>query len=291
MASYGSKRKANLTLEDLVAETLECPRCLQTIQDPPVFLCTNGHELCYKCREQLKAEAKPCPVCQGELLDVRNRAVEKMLEKLPRTECKYEGCTFARSNPQLVKSHEERECRMKPVTCEDCFQPMALSELFDHMVDTHQTTVLTGLTNLGEQREEPFKSKLNWSKQLVAELKSRQPLRVVNDYYDLKFFVNWKSYDENTIMFWVSFSGTQKEAEDFEYELKIVKPPGNRVREPLWWLYMDLFSAKRGCVSCDGSGEEKGDVVFLNKALLERAASKNDGQTLEFYYYLMIDES
>ena len=141
MASSGSKRKANVTLEDLVAKTLECPGCHQTIQDPPVFLCTNGHELCHKCREQLKAEAKPCSVCQGELLDVRNRAIEKMLEKLPRlplTECKYEGCTFARSNPQLVKSHEERECRMKPVTCEDCFQPMQSSELFDHMVATHK---------------------------------------------------------------------------------------------------------------------------------------------------------
>ena len=81
-------------------------------------------------------------------------------------------------------------------------------------------------------------------------------------------------------MFWVSFSGTQKEAEDFEYVIYF---------DPEWWRG-DLFSAKRGCVSCDGSGEEKGDVVFLNKALLERAASKNDGQTLEFYYHLMIDE-
>ena len=137
------------------------------------------------------------------------------------------------------------------------------------------------------QREEPFKGKLNWSSQLVAELKSCQPLRVVNDYYDLKFFVNWKSYDVNTIMFWVSFSGTQTEAEDYEYELKIKNSSGNSYKD----TYVPLFSGKRGCVSCDGSGEEKGDVVFLNKALLERAACKNDGQTLEFYYHLMIDES
>ena len=61
------------------------PVCLQTIKDPPVFLCANGHELCQKCREPLKAEGKPCPVCQGELTDVRSRAVEKMLQKLPKT--------------------------------------------------------------------------------------------------------------------------------------------------------------------------------------------------------------
>ena len=85
MASEGSKRKANVSLEDLVAEKLECPVCLQTIKDPPVFLCTNGHELCHKCREPLKAEGKPCPVCQGKLLDVRNRFAEKMLEDMPKT--------------------------------------------------------------------------------------------------------------------------------------------------------------------------------------------------------------
>ena len=93
MASAGEKRKADVSLEDLVAEALECPVCLETIKDPPVFICTNGHELCQKCREPLKAEGKPCPVCQGELLDVRNRFAEKALDKLPKTQCKHNRCT------------------------------------------------------------------------------------------------------------------------------------------------------------------------------------------------------
>ena len=100
---------------------------------------------------------------------------------------------------------------------------------------------------------------------------------------DLKFFVNWKSYDVNIDMFWVSFSGTQMKAEDYEYKLKIENLPENRAKE--WYL----FSGKRGCVSCDVSGEdmkEKGDVVFLNKALLERAAIENDGQFIKFNYTL-----
>ena len=139
MAPAGRKRKANVSLQEAVAEILECPVCLQTIKDPPVFLCTNGHELCNKCREPLKAKGKLCPVCQGELLDVRNRAVEKLLEKLPKKECKHQGCTFARCDTQVVKSHEEKESRMKPVKCKDCKQPIAWSQIYDHIVTIHKT--------------------------------------------------------------------------------------------------------------------------------------------------------
>ena len=111
-----------MSLEDLVAEKLECPVCLQTIKDPPVFLCTNGHELCHKCREPLKIGGKPCPVCQGELLDVRSRFAEKMLEELPKNECKNDGFTFSRADTELVKHHEEKECSLRPVNCIYCQQ-------------------------------------------------------------------------------------------------------------------------------------------------------------------------
>ena len=140
MASTGEKRKANVSLQDLVAETLECPVCLQTIKDPPVFLCANGHELCHKCREPLKAERTPCPVCQGELLDVRSRLAKKMLEELPKIKCQHQGCAFARSDTQLVKSHEEKACRMKPVKCAACPQHIPLSQINDHMTGLDETT-------------------------------------------------------------------------------------------------------------------------------------------------------
>ena len=81
MASQAKKMKASLSLPELLAETLECPVCRKTIQDPPVFQCEKGHELCNPCREQIKAEGKPCPVCRGKLTDTRALAVERMLEQ------------------------------------------------------------------------------------------------------------------------------------------------------------------------------------------------------------------
>ena len=116
MASSQKKRKLDVSLPDLCDEILQCPVCLETIKDPPVFLCEKGHGLCYSCRDQIKAQGKPCPVCKGKLIDARNWAVEKMLEKLPKTKCKYEGCTFSRSDTQLVKNHEEK-CKQR----QDCF--------------------------------------------------------------------------------------------------------------------------------------------------------------------------
>jgi len=280
MASTGEKRKANVSLQDLVAETLECPVCLQTIKDPPVFLCANGHELCHKCREPLKAERKPCPVCQGELLDVRSRFAEKVLDKLPKTECKHEGCSFARSDTQLVKSHEERECRLKPVKCEDCKQQIALSQLYNHMVTIH--------------KENPCHAKMgedgSFTQRLRIILASRPQwnptlLDVVNS--DFKFIIYFKRYETNLWMFWISICGTQAEAADHTYEFKIKNSTEKQAKE------MYIFSGKRDCVSCDVYHEdmkEKKDALFINQALLERAAMENDGQFLKFSYALKIEK-
>ena len=84
MASTGQKRKADFAFPDYVVKSLECPVCLETIKDPPVYLCEKGHALCQTCREPLKAQNKPCPVCRGKLTDVRNLGLEGILEQRPK---------------------------------------------------------------------------------------------------------------------------------------------------------------------------------------------------------------
>ena len=63
MAPAGKKRKADISFPDYVVKSLECPVCLETIKDPPIYLCEKGHGLCQTCREPLKAQDRPCPVC------------------------------------------------------------------------------------------------------------------------------------------------------------------------------------------------------------------------------------
>ena len=270
MAPAGRKRKVNVSLLDLFAETLECPVCLETIRDPPVFLCANGHELCFPCRGTLKAERKPCPVCQSELTDARNRAVEKMLEKLPKTECKHEGCAFSRANDELVKRHEEKECGLRPVMCETCKQPIAMSQIYDHRINIHG--MISHFIILGQGRNLKTTPVDFWQELL------HEPLNLGSN----KFFFNMKPYDANLSMFWISLVGTQVEANEYEYTVKIKKPTEQGEDRTY------LFPGSRDCMSCDVSHEamkEKGKALFLDRDLMERATDRNDGK---MHYTLVI---
>ena len=280
MASDEKKRKLGECLPDLFAETLECPVCLETIKDPPIFLCEKGHELCDKCRDQLKAQGKPCPVCQGKLTDARCWAVEKMLEKLPKTDCKHEGCTFARSDAQRVKNHEEKECKLRQVQCISCQQPVAISRLYDHRLTDHNKTpgnfagfgVETGIKLL----------KLTMTRNGLHSTYSQFPLQKVDN--EIEFFYNWKRYDKTLIMFWISCCGTQKEAGKYDYSLKILGQD----------TVTCLFTGTRECVSADVSDHDMmadGGALLLNKTLLERAAGTSidtDEERVHVYWTLMI---
>ena len=87
MSSAAKKRKGDSSLPDWVANFLECPLCLETIKEPPIFQCENGHVFCHDCRKDLTAyNDHRCSECQGKLLGVRNLVVENMLEQLPSSE-------------------------------------------------------------------------------------------------------------------------------------------------------------------------------------------------------------
>ena len=122
MAPAGKKRKTDMPLPNYMVKALECPVCWETIKDPPIFLCEKGHGMCQTCRDPLKAQDQPCPVCRCKLSETRNLVAEEILEQLPKIKCKNNGCTFKRADNQLVKKHEE-DCRERPVKCEDCQEP------------------------------------------------------------------------------------------------------------------------------------------------------------------------
>ena len=86
-------------------------------------------------------------------------------------------------------------------------------------------------------------------------------------------------------MFWVSFCGTQVEADEYEYTIKIKHPTEQREDRKY------LFTGTRDCVSCDVSDEDmkgKGDALLLNKALLERAAFDKEEDFFKFEFCLVI---
>jgi len=224
------------------AKSLECPVCLNTIEDPPIYLCEKGHGLCNTCRETIKAQNKPCPVCRGKLTDVRNMACEDMLKNLPKIRCKHNGCTFQRLDAQLVKIHEDEECKEKLVQCKLCPQSIALSQLFSHLKTKHQ--------------QRPNTVKL--SARHVGKLLEK---------YGCEFITNLTIYDENVSLSWVSLCGPPKEARKYEYTVKIASS------EEAADAGKFILVGTGDCTSCVVSREEflkpPKEAVFISRRILQ----------------------
>ena len=285
MASSGRKRKGSFSLPDWVAEQLECPVCLKTIQDPPIFQCEQGHGLCSTCRKPLKDEGKPCPVCRGKLTEVRMLAVEKMLEKLPQTKCKYNGCTFTRSDAQLVKGHEDGECRQRPVKCGLCEMDIAWSKLSDHLKTNHKLKPFI-YHSFGSDMGMILAKRAYWIQNPLQGgfLKGYSIFRTPYEHKELEFLSNWQQYDNLMTLFWISFCGTKKEAKEFEYTLKIESSADKKAGRTKF-----LLTATRECISCDLSHEDvkrSGNALVLSKDMLAKAAEGNDENELEWVFVI-----
>ena len=57
-------------LDEALLSDLECPECMEYMA-PPIKLCTNGHNICSKCREEVDC----CPTCRAEFSNIRNVAL------------------------------------------------------------------------------------------------------------------------------------------------------------------------------------------------------------------------
>jgi len=270
MASGGNKGEGAFSLPDWVAKFLECPVCLDPIKDPPVYLCEGGHAMCQTCREPFKAQNKPCPVCRGKLTDTRNLAVESMLEQLPKIKCKNEGCTFEKANGELVREHEDEECRERPVKCEFCKEPIALSKLICHLQTKHASKPLT-YKNLGEEE--------CYHVNVERYTFNLQPFSKVNN--NLQFLSNWEDYDTNAKMFWISLCGTPKQAREYEYTIKIKSSAEKKAGRSKF-----LLTGTGECLSCEVSHEDvkknATEVMLFPRGILKKAAEGQDEKKLEW---------
>ena len=63
--------------DEVLLRDLECPVCMEYMV-PPIHLCTNGHNICSKCRERVQL----CPTCRAEFSQTRNVALENIARRL-----------------------------------------------------------------------------------------------------------------------------------------------------------------------------------------------------------------
>ena len=146
--------EAHLLLLEEIQDALECVICMDVPKHNPVYQCNNGHIVCKSCHSNVVH----CGVCKVKLGNLRNLAVEKVLEKCPRP-CEYDyfGCSMKLTRDAL--EFHENICKYKPVQClsTDCEKLVPLIRITKHMEEIHHVYKASGYTikyeNLGKEIE------------------------------------------------------------------------------------------------------------------------------------------
>jgi len=211
-AKMASESKPALLEE--IGDFIECPVCLSTITDPPVYMCVRSHIFCEDCHTALKKDRKDCPVCKGYLAGNKNIPVERMLDSLPKTQCKNQGCSFKKVDSKKVESHEEN-CQHRVIKCLMCRKDYPLINLPEHLWDEHDVW----------NEEEEFKFGRNysdWSYDINCTVGESIPLILEEDGKEQVFFLNYTVHDDGRRMHWISQS--QKGNRKYKYTISLLCP-------------------------------------------------------------------
>ena len=96
-------------------EWLECPICLETLRESPIYGCTLGHNICSTCLRNVQE----CPVCKTSLTTTaRNIFAERILSQTLKTTplaCKFQGCKYEALVSDVI-THEST-CFHRLVQC------------------------------------------------------------------------------------------------------------------------------------------------------------------------------
>ena len=128
-------------LGEFLLSDLECPVCMQYMV-PPIKLCTNGHNICSRCRQSVQY----CPTCRAEFLQTRNVALEHIIrrQKYPCAN-KQGGCHDLLSIEHIaehnaVSLYGKIKCPLN--LCKKCFWNGLKNDLKEHVKAAHPKSFL-----------------------------------------------------------------------------------------------------------------------------------------------------
>lgn len=235
-------------------DALECPVCIRVMMDPPVYSCENLHGLCLRCRTKLKEDCRPCPVCRGRLTDKRLHMVEKILEKLPLTRCKYDGCAFAKADADLVATHEAGECGQRLVPCPgQCSAKVTVARIPDHLLEQHGVTKtqMTKMIGGGETMHIAPRTMVCLNAWKFGFRKIYETIADGVGGSRTSFVLSCTPMEDGaSAILWASVVGPRDAADRFLYSVQINKEDDGKKRM--------FFYGARDCVACD---VDRRDVV------------------------------
>ena len=260
--------EAHLLLLEEIQDALECVICLDVPKHNPIYQCDNGHIVCKLCH----TNAIHCPLCKVKLGNLRNLAVEKVLEKCPRPcEFDYFGCSIKLTKDAL-KFHE-KICKYKPVQClsSECKQLVPLIRITKHMEEMHHVYKASGYTIQYENLGKEIESKIQM-----------HPAHFMFDGMNFFSFV-WRIFEPYRRWFvWIYMVGTPDETKNYLYTVSMKSPEfseeitykGQAVS--LQIKSVDIYSTGR-CLSFDDAVASR----FCNNDCLTISFSIHRNQTIK----------
>jgi len=109
---------------------VECPICLEVPRKGPIFMCSNGHFLCEKCRQE------DCPTCREVMGDNKSILAVAVIENILH-DCKFAGCEL--EYPLDKIEDHEKSCKHRNVSCpyySACTEKVPLPKLLNHLEKT-----------------------------------------------------------------------------------------------------------------------------------------------------------
>ena len=129
------------SVDEALLRDLECPVCMEYMV-PPIKLCTNGHNICSKCRERVQR----CPTCRAGISEIRNVVLENMVrrQKYPCAN-RQNGCLEFFSIEHISEHHAvcvygKIECPSPPFKY--CSWYGFKKDVKEHVKAAHQTAFL-----------------------------------------------------------------------------------------------------------------------------------------------------
>ena len=133
-------------LDEVLLSDLECPVCMEYMV-PPIKLCTNGHNICCKCRERVRR----CPTCRAEFSEIRSVALENIARRV-KYPCsnRQNGCRDLFSIEHIAKHHTV--CLYGKIKCPktfigECSWNGLKNDVKEHVQAAHPKAFLEGSTH------------------------------------------------------------------------------------------------------------------------------------------------
>jgi len=124
-------------LNEALLKELECPVCMQYMV-PPIKFCTNGHNICSKCKESIQC----CPTCRASFSEIRIVTLENIVrrQKYPCAN-RQNGCLELFAIEHIAEHHAV--CAYAKMKCpfnviETCFWNGFKNDLKGHAIVAHR---------------------------------------------------------------------------------------------------------------------------------------------------------